>query len=40
LNAFEQLIRIGIKLGFTEEEMIQAYKDKNAENYARQQRGY
>jgi dimeric dUTPase (all-alpha-NTP-PPase superfamily) len=40
LNAFEQAICIGLKLGFTEEEMVQAYKDKNAENYRRQQNGY
>jgi dimeric dUTPase (all-alpha-NTP-PPase superfamily) len=39
-NAFEQLICIGLKLGFTEEEMLQAYEDKNKENHARQQRGY
>lgn len=39
-NAFENLIAIGLKLGFTEEEMIQAYKDKNKENHARQSRGY
>lgn len=40
LNAFEQLFCIGLKLGYTEEEMLHAYKDKNAENYARQERGY
>jgi dimeric dUTPase (all-alpha-NTP-PPase superfamily) len=39
-NAFEHLICIGLKLGFTEKEMLQAYKDKNAENHARQKRGY
>jgi dimeric dUTPase (all-alpha-NTP-PPase superfamily) len=39
-NAFEHLICIGLKLGYTEEEMVQSYKNKNAENYARQQRGY
>jgi dimeric dUTPase (all-alpha-NTP-PPase superfamily) len=39
-NAFEQLICIGLNLGFTEEEMIQAYKDKNAKNYDRQAVGY
>jgi dimeric dUTPase (all-alpha-NTP-PPase superfamily) len=27
-------------LGFTADEMIQAYREKNDENYARQQRGY
>jgi dimeric dUTPase (all-alpha-NTP-PPase superfamily) len=31
---------IGLKLGYTTEEMLQAYKDKNAENHARQKRGY
>jgi dimeric dUTPase (all-alpha-NTP-PPase superfamily) len=39
-NAFEHLICIGLKLGFTEEEMLQAYQDKNAKNYARQAAGY
>lgn len=40
LNAFEQLICIGHKLGYTDEQMIKAYKDKNAENYRRQRNGY
>lgn len=40
LNAFEHLICIGLKLGFTEDEMLQSYKEKNDENYARQKRGY
>jgi dimeric dUTPase (all-alpha-NTP-PPase superfamily) len=40
LNAFEQLIQIGYKLGFTEQEMIESYKRKNAENYRRQERNY
>jgi dimeric dUTPase (all-alpha-NTP-PPase superfamily) len=40
LNAFEHLICIGYKLGFTEEEMIQAYKDKNLKNHVRQASGY
>ena len=39
-NAFENLIAIGLKLGFTEEEMMQAYISKNIENHARQQRNY
>jgi dimeric dUTPase (all-alpha-NTP-PPase superfamily) len=39
-NAIEQLFCIGMKLGYTEDEIVQAYRDKNAENYARQQRGY
>ncbi|MEH7251913.1 dUTP diphosphatase [Neobacillus niacini] len=40
LNAFEQAICIGLKLGYTEEEMIQAYRSKNKENYDRIKRGY
>lgn len=31
---------IAEKLGFTADEMIQAYREKNEENYARQQQGY
>jgi dimeric dUTPase (all-alpha-NTP-PPase superfamily) len=40
LNAFEQLIQIGYKLGFTDEEMVDSYKRKNAENYRRIERNY
>jgi dimeric dUTPase (all-alpha-NTP-PPase superfamily) len=40
LNAMEQLFCIGLKLGYTEQEMIQAYKEKREENFARQKRGY
>jgi dimeric dUTPase (all-alpha-NTP-PPase superfamily) len=40
VNAFEQLICIGLKRGYTVEEMVQAYKSKNAENYSRIKRGY
>jgi len=40
LNAFEQLICIGLKLGYTEEEMIQAYKRKRDINFARIEGGY
>jgi dimeric dUTPase (all-alpha-NTP-PPase superfamily) len=39
-NAIEQLFCIGIKLGYSEAEIVQAYNDKNQENYARQSRGY
>jgi dimeric dUTPase (all-alpha-NTP-PPase superfamily) len=39
-NAIEQLFCIGMKLGYSEAEIVQAYQDKNAENYARQSRGY
>jgi dimeric dUTPase (all-alpha-NTP-PPase superfamily) len=39
-NAMEQLFCIGLKLGYSEEEMIQAYKEKREENFARQHRGY
>jgi dimeric dUTPase (all-alpha-NTP-PPase superfamily) len=40
LNAMEQLCCIGLKLGYTEEEMLQAYKEKREENFSRQNRGY
>jgi Uncharacterized protein conserved in bacteria len=40
LNAFEQLICIGLKLGYTEEEMVQAYKRKRDINFARIEGGY
>lgn len=40
LSAFEQLICIGIKLGFTEEEMIQAYREKRLKNFDRQRNNY
>lgn len=40
LNGFEQLICIGLKLGFSEKEMVQAYKDKNKVNYGRIKGGY
>jgi dimeric dUTPase (all-alpha-NTP-PPase superfamily) len=39
-NAIEQLFCIGMKLGYSEAEIVQAYNDKNQENYARQSRGY
>jgi dimeric dUTPase (all-alpha-NTP-PPase superfamily) len=32
--------QLGEKLGFTEEMIIEAYQEKNAENHARQERGY
>lgn len=35
MNAFEQLICIGLKLGFTEADMIQSYRAKNKINYQR-----
>jgi dimeric dUTPase (all-alpha-NTP-PPase superfamily) len=35
LNAFEQLICIGLKLGFTESDIVQSYRDKNIVNYQR-----
>jgi dimeric dUTPase (all-alpha-NTP-PPase superfamily) len=40
LNAMEQLFCIGLKLGYSEEAMLNAYIEKNAENHARQARGY
>jgi dimeric dUTPase (all-alpha-NTP-PPase superfamily) len=40
LNAMEQLFCIGLKLGYSEEEMLQSYKEKREENFARQNRGY
>lgn len=39
-NGFEQLIMIGIKLGFDIDQMTLAYFIKNKENIARQNRGY
>lgn len=39
-NAFEQLICIGLKLGYTEEEILQSYEDKRAINFKRQAAGY
>jgi dimeric dUTPase (all-alpha-NTP-PPase superfamily) len=35
LNAFEQLVCIGLKLGFTEDDILQSYRDKNKINYQR-----
>lgn len=40
LNGFEQLMCIGLKLGYTEEEMIAAYKVKRQKNFLRQASGY
>jgi dimeric dUTPase (all-alpha-NTP-PPase superfamily) len=40
LNAFEQLICIGYKLGYTDEQMLQAYEDKYAINLQRLEVGY
>src|SRR5690625_30082 len=34
------IIQLGYQLGFTEEQVIDAYKNKNEENYARQENGY
>src|SRR5699024_3359415 len=34
------VIQLGYQLGFTEEQVIDAYKNKNEENYARQENGY
>lgn len=34
-NAFEQLVCIGLKLGFTEAAIVQSYRDKNKVNYQR-----
>lgn len=34
------VIQLGYQLGFTEEEVINAYNDKNKVNYERQQNGY
>jgi dimeric dUTPase (all-alpha-NTP-PPase superfamily) len=39
-NAMEQLFCIGLKLGYTEDEMLIAYVEKRKENFARQNRGY
>jgi dimeric dUTPase (all-alpha-NTP-PPase superfamily) len=39
-NALEQLFCIGMKLGYSESEIVQAYEDKRHENFARQNRGY
>lgn len=39
-NGFEQLICIGHKLGYSLEEMEQAYKDKREKNFQRQAVGY
>jgi dimeric dUTPase (all-alpha-NTP-PPase superfamily) len=39
-NAMEQIFCIGLKLGYSEEEMLNAYKEKREENFARQHRGY
>ena len=34
------IIQLGYQLGFTEEQVIDAYFNKNEENYARQENGY
>ncbi|WP_394139575.1 dUTP diphosphatase [Cytobacillus oceanisediminis] len=39
-NGFEQLICIGFKLGYTANEMIQAYKSKREINFKRQEESY
>ena len=36
----DHFILFGEKLGFTEDEMVQAYHEKNDTNYARQDQGY
>jgi len=40
IMAYQLLLGIGFKLGFTEEELIKAYETKNLENYTRVYGGY
>lgn len=40
MDGFEQLLCIGYKLGYTSEEMEQAYKDKREINFQRQKESY
>lgn len=40
VQAFLSLFALGLKLGYTEEELIQAYYGKYAKNIARQKEGY
>jgi dimeric dUTPase (all-alpha-NTP-PPase superfamily) len=40
INGFEQLICIGLKLDYTIDEILQAYRDKREENFRRQERKY
>lgn len=40
MDGFEQLLCIGYKLGYTSEEMEQAYKDKREKNFTRQRENY
>jgi len=39
-SLLNNLITLGYQLGFTEQDVIQAYDDKNRENYKRQDNGY
>lgn len=39
-SLLNNLIALGYQLGFTEQDVIQAYDDKNKENYKRQDEGY
>jgi len=40
VSGFEHYLRLGEMLGFSWEEVEEAYLQKNAENHARQNRGY
>lgn len=40
LHLFQEYLLLGKKLNFSKDEMVQAYKEKNATNHQRQQNGY